>query len=325
MLSARPTHVLAWLACALILAGCGDSPAGQVARPTPTPPGKTANSPTGVRELRVGDERRRLVLDIPAHEKETRVGLILAFHGRGDTPRGMRELTALHRAAAREGLAVAYLEARDRRWDDGRTTRDGRDPQADIEFADRVVTELVVERLVDPERVYAVGVSDGGGFVLRLAAERPQLVRGVVSVAGQLATTVTVTGKPPPALMVYGRSDPLRPYRGLPESRIPDRPDAPTATRGARASAALWAQAAGARRRSRRSPLNRIAGDGTSVERVRWSARGRTAVELWSIDGGGHTWPGSEAGPGPNAAGPVSAEFDASREAVRFLLGLAAS
>ncbi len=60
----------------------------------------------------------------------------------------------------------------------------------DAAFLDALVDKMIGELGVDPQRVFAAGVSNGGSMALRLALEHPERYRAVRRIA---ATTAGVT------------------------------------------------------------------------------------------------------------------------------------
>jgi polyhydroxybutyrate depolymerase len=48
----------------------------------------------------------------------------------------------------------------------------------DVGFIKRIVERLGAEKKINPERVYAIGCSNGGHLALRLALEAPELIKG---------------------------------------------------------------------------------------------------------------------------------------------------
>jgi len=97
--------------------------------------------------------------------------LLLCFHGR----RGQVELLARRSGVAesgqRLGCLVIFPEAKDG-WIDLRPER-SLIPR-DLDFVDALLDLLVSNNQVDPSRVFALGISNGGQFVFRLACERPR-------------------------------------------------------------------------------------------------------------------------------------------------------
>jgi polyhydroxybutyrate depolymerase len=318
------------LALALSLAaGCGAPPDRPSAAPSPTSapadgaasadgtraPARGTGSPAPVtrERLRTADGTRRYLLRRPAGPSDGgRRPLVVAFHGRGADATHLRTQTGLDRDARARDLLVAYPEGLDRGWAAGdRPTRQRPDPDADVRFTEALVEHLVRTEHADPERVYAVGFSNGGSMALRVAADRPRLLAGAASVAGQLPTgdaSVEPTG-PVPVLIVHGAEDPVRPLAGL-ASPPPDPEEPILPTRSSRASAEAFAAAGDAG-----APVTSAE---RGYQRTTWPFKGRPGgVQLLVVAGAGHTWPGSSLVP-PQGFGATSDALDATATVLDF-------
>ena len=160
-------------------------------------------------------------------------------------------------------------------------------------------------------------------MALRYTAERPDEVRAVVSVAGQLPRDPAVrpSGRVP-LLEVYGTADPIRPFDTGIAERPGGAPGDPTPTLATRDRvAAFVAVGLGASEREDPVEADLDPTDGTGVRTERWTDRGGTVAILRSIVGGGHTWPSSRGQfAGGEDFGVTSREIDASAEALAFIL-----
>lgn len=152
-----------------------------------------------------GPRTYRLVL----HRRESRPRpVVVAFHGTGDSPEAMVEYTGLDRLAARHGFLLVVPSGRGRTW---RTVDVGDlDEHADVRFFDRIVADLSRRYEVDRERVYVVGMSDGGRFAQLLAAARPRTVAAVVahSASRPAALDGLESERHVPIMLVVGADDP---------------------------------------------------------------------------------------------------------------------
>lgn len=261
--------------------------------------------PAGAQEgtLLVGGQERRYLLHVPpATDRGLR--LLVVLHGGGGTPGRMAEHTAFNRLADSSGMAVVYPAAIDGLWRDG---RGGETDRADLDFLSRLLDTLGTRRNLDVSRVYLTGISNGGSMAYRAACEFPERIAAIAVVAAPLLTTVAwhcPDGKPVSVLVIHGTADRLAPFTGgrraLPVER----------------AAAFWATRAGCAAPGEPRRIDRIR-DGTVVWHTVFPSCRAADVELYAIQGGGHTWPGGPPVRAPRL-GRTSAELDATRAILGF-------
>lgn len=267
--------------------------------------------------LEHGGKQRSWQAYLPAGQAE-HPALVLVMHGSlGDGER-IRQVTryGFDVLAERYGFVVVYPDGYERHWND---CRSGADYAANLENIDDVgflralVGRMVEEQGVDPARVYATGLSNGGQMAYRLGLEAPDLVAAVAAIAANLPPLDSLDCEPSgtamAALVMNGTADPVNPYEGgMVEI-------AGNTSRGLVLSAAetavYWAELAGYREEegAKSSWSEQAPDDGTSVESIDWLKAGRPPVSLVSIIGGGHTVP-HPVFRLPRILGPTSHEFD---------------
>ena len=236
--------------------------------------------------------------------------LLFVFHGGGGTASNIAEHTHLSPAATPRGYAVVYPDGVNGHWSDGRAARAGAD---DVGFVRLLLDTLMRELPVDSRRIYATGISNGAGMAFRLACDLPGRFAAIAPVAGALPAELEhrcATAAPVSLLMFQGTLDRLMPYHGGDLShrgRV-----LPVVT-----TAGLFARLNGCAPEPMVAAEPDTATDGTRVRRSSYSGcrEGREVV-LFTIEGGGHTWPG---GPpvGP-AVGRVTRDVDANRAMLDF-------
>ncbi|MFC8869985.1 alpha/beta hydrolase family esterase [Streptomyces sp. NPDC057148] len=322
-LPSRPRRWPGALALALLLplAGCATEAERPDAPPSASAParsgGTASAAPDGRTELRVDGRTREYLLHRPAPADGPRP-LVIAFHGRGSDAAELREQSRLERAAGARGMLVAYPEGIDSGWGAGtQETPQRPDPGLDVRFTEALIEHLVRTEHADPDRVYVAGFSNGGSMALRMAAERPGLLAGAASVAGQLpagAAAVEPTGGIP-VMVVYGADDPVRPVGGWP-SPPPDPKEPILPSRSARDTAEAFAEAGGAG--------EPVAEEEKGYDRTVWHLKDTSGprrapgdVRLLVVHGGGHTWPGSSFVPDARL-GPTSDALDATDTILDF-------
>jgi polyhydroxybutyrate depolymerase len=149
--------------------------------------------------------------------------LVLVMHGSGEGPQGIRIGTgyAFERLADQHGFAVVYPKSFAPDWNDcsriGDKELNGVRAD-DAGFLAAMVDKLVGELGVDPARVFAAGVSNGGSMAMRLALEQPSRYRAVAAVVANVPTPPNFECKPAAqatsVMIMNGTEDPLVPYAG---------------------------------------------------------------------------------------------------------------
>jgi len=145
--------------------------------------------------------------------------LVLVFHGGGGNARSMTRL-GFNTLADKDGFVAAYPHAIDGHWNDGRDAalfRSQREKIDDVAFVRALVDAVAKQRPIDRSRVFATGVSNGGIFCHRLAADASDLVAAVAPVIGGMAEPVAkrfAPEHPVSLLVIQGDADPLVPIDG---------------------------------------------------------------------------------------------------------------
>ncbi|WP_028079502.1 alpha/beta hydrolase family esterase [Solimonas soli] len=180
----------------------------------------------------------------------------------------------------------------------------------DLEFLDRIIDDAVSAYGVDAQRLYMGGYSGGAMMTLRYLCERPGRIAAATVVGAQMIRTLADscgTSRPPALTFVNGIEDPIGPYEG--NATLMPAVD----------SAAFWARANACSTIPQRSALPDLVEDGTTVlvDRYGDCASGK-AVQLYTVVGGGHTWPGAvDFTP---SLGLTTQDFDATTTFMQFLL-----
>jgi polyhydroxybutyrate depolymerase len=169
------------------------------------------------------------------------------------------------------------------RWSDGWPVGPPGAPQPDdLGFLSALIGSLVAELGVDRKRVFAAGLSNGASMVYRVACERPELVAAVAAVAGGMVPAVATAcprGTPVSIIAMHGTDDSVVPF-----------------DRGIREDIATWVKRDGCTGPPISSRLPDV--DPLDWTQTRVDVFGSCAlgieVAFFTIEGGGHAWPGGD-------------------------------
>ena len=236
-----------------------------------------------------GDLRNYWLVRPEGLEKTKPAPLLMVLHGSAGSGEDMMTVTqrGFERLADKEKFVVVYPDALERRWNDQGGTVD------DVGFLLAIVDKLVADGLVDKNRIYVAGISNGGMMAQRLACEQADRIAGIATVAGGLPEPLQATCKPAralPVLVIHGTEDPIVPWSGGAVAGFEDFGK----VLSARETAKFWA----ANNRCGDGGViaaepDRDPKDGTRVKmEVFASCPAGAAVKLAAVEGGGHTWPG---------------------------------
>ncbi|MCP5366983.1 MAG: prolyl oligopeptidase family serine peptidase [Hyphomicrobiales bacterium] len=257
-----------------------------------------------------GVERSYLVHLPPGATLQKPAPVVIVLHGGGGRARQVARATLFSDLADREGFIVVYPNGTGRgpllltwnaRYCCGHALREGAD---DLAFLAALIDKVAADNLVDRDRVYLTGPSNGGMMAFQAAAVLSGRIAAIAPViAGMFGDEPPPKG-PVSVLMVNGGDDTHVPLAGgWTSNRMTRRAwDAPIGP--ARDTLAYWARANGC------TGGPAAARDG-AVETVAYAgcARG-TDVVMKVIHGSGHVWPG---GWRSRAGGKDAPPMDATR------------
>ncbi len=233
-----------------------------------------------------GLQRRYLLASPPT--MTGRQPLLLCFHGGGGRPEWLAQRSGLLKIGVRHGYAVAFPEAVDG-WIDARPERGG--SPRDLDFVDALLDRLIAERGIDPARIFAFGLSNGGLLVFRLACERPHRFGGFATALANmpLAARPDAADRAAPMVMVFGRRDRVMPWEGGRIARGRAGFGAGGAVMSAESTLRFWLD----RNRAVPTPQRkRVTSAGRAVDISDYAADARGApVRFVVVEDWGHRWP----------------------------------
>jgi polyhydroxybutyrate depolymerase len=268
----RARTLIGGVIAVMVLGGCA-ARAGQLRPGSPLPAG------TSEQTIVVHGQARTFIAYRPPSLSGP-VPLVVMLHG-GFGSASQAERTYHWDARARSAhFVVAYPDGLDRAWNAGGGCCGvpGRAGTDDVGFILSVVRTIGHEVRIDPRRIYATGISNGGMMAYRLACDTTVFAAIGPDSASQLGPCRSPA--PVSVIHVHGTADRDIPYRGGPGDGYAhiDGPAVP-------ALVAAW-------RQTDRCSAPRVSTRGAVTRSVASCAAGR-AVELITITGAGHQWPGS--------------------------------
>lgn len=248
-------------------------------------------------ELSGEDAGRYFYVHVPPGEA---LPLVLAFHGGGSTPLDMSRFCHLTELAQRRRFAVVFPAGSGPSpeyltWNAGICCgHASRREVDDVGFATRLLDSLLDRYDVNPARVYATGMSNGGMFCYRLAAALPNRIAAIAPVAGCLAFEPEPLPRVVPALHIHGTADHFVPYDGGGGARSLRQIEFPSV----HDSLTHWADACGLpsiEPQYQQIPYDRALANDQRLDAHRAIYATQHGVDQMveiRITGGGHTWPG---------------------------------
>lgn len=284
------------------------SPAA-AAIPTATPCAPAKQHDSGSSDIRTDDGRHYVLYVPPSYDGTTALPVVINLHGDGSNAVQQAFVSGFQfKAAAADFITITPdATGTPQTWNFLPITG-GAD---DIGFIRAALDRTEADLCVDASRVYATGISSGASMAVRLACSLPDRIAAIGLVAGIWYPSDCPTTKPMPVIEFHGTNDPVAPFAGgvvlAGATPSPDIEDA----------AAAWANADGC---DPDAASDRVA---ANVRTLAYSqCRDNVAVELFIVEGGGHTWPGSAAEDLP-ATGTTTHEVNATDEIWQFFVGQA--
>lgn len=240
--------------------------------------------------------------------------LVLAFHGGYGSGKGFAKTTGLNNLADREGFVVVYPDGIDRHWNDGRGTAN---PGInDVGFVRVLIDRLIRFRNIDSSRIYATGISNGGFFTQKLACEMSDKIAAFAPVAAPLPELLKSSCKPSKPIsivMINSPEDRFVPWKGGEVKGGGQTLSVPQTVE-------RWRQHNASSSVAEAQTLPVInPSDSTRVRFSRYSGgRGDSEVVLYTIEGGGHTWPGGNDPLSPRVVGKTSRQISANEVIWKF-------
>jgi polyhydroxybutyrate depolymerase len=264
--------------------------------PVPATPAPVSTPPTSLpagestHTLNQDGRLRSYILYIPASINWSKpVPLVFVLHGGTGNAESAVRLTGFNQVADQNGFIIAYPNGTSwlsdtvlLTWNGGNCCGYAQTNNVDdVGFMRAIVKELQVQAQIDPKRIYATGMSNGGILAQRLGCEAADLFAAIAPVAGTLNFSCEPS-QPIAVIEFHGTADQHVPYRGGygPQSL------AQVNFASVNRSIEFWVITNQCKSQPQTSTF-------ADIQHYVWAGcKGSSAVELYAIIGGGHAWPG---------------------------------
>jgi polyhydroxybutyrate depolymerase len=259
---------------------------------TPTPSAQLAPGDPTQSFVFAGRERTYIVHLPPAITANQALPLVIALHGGAGNADSTAQMIGMSEAADNAGFIVVYpngsgrLEDKLLTWNSGNCCGYALDNQVDdVGFVSALIDKMVTTYPIDPKRVYATGISNGGMMSYRLACELSDKIAAIAPVSGAQNVDCK-SARPVSVIAFHGTADQHVLYDGgVPKTQLDthQRVDQSVAF-----AMSFWAQRDGCAPTPQRDERGNIVHDTFT------NCANSTAVEFYTIKGGGHAWPGGK-------------------------------
>lgn len=243
------------------------------------------------RTISVDNVKRVHLVHVPAkYDPKKPMPVVVALHGATMGAKLMEDGTGLSKTADKNGFIAVYPNGTGilPTWNAGFFPGDI-NKSDDVKYIARVLDDVEGAWNVDKKRIYVTGLSNGGMMCYRLAAEMSERITCIAPVAGTMAIEKYEPKRPIPVVHLHGTKDPLVPYDGPLGKITPGflrfRSVDDTVTACARAN--------GCEAKPTETEVS-VSDKNIKVKRKEYPAgKAKAEVVLFTIENGGHTWPGS--------------------------------
>jgi polyhydroxybutyrate depolymerase len=222
----------------------------------------------------VGGTQRTARVHVPAsYDPSARTPLVVNIHGRTSNAAQQADLSHAIAKSDAEGFVVIHPQSATSptSWNAGGCCDPAvSDKVDDAGFIEALLDEAEARLCVDPDRVYAMGLSNGGYMSYRIACELADRFAAVGPVAAHLLMSTCTPARPVPVFHVHGTDDSLVSYAYVDETID------------------FWRNKNGCTTQQ----TSYQHGDASCV--TYGGCNKGADVVLCTIDGGGHQWPGGE-------------------------------
>ncbi len=268
------------------------------------------------------DQQRKLLIHFPPSFSQG-LPLVIVLHGGGGNKENVNKVTNFSAVADSENFLVAYPDGIDNQWNDGREYKTLFKKQSDADdvgFISSMIDYLIEKYNVDSNSVFVCGISNGGMMSLRIACQLAGKINSAASVAANM-TPFLINNcspiKPVSIMFICGTKDPLVPYYGgkVGLGILKNRGTVFSVEK----SVDYWIKL------NKCNPLPIVIEEDDNkfdktkaIKKIFSDGLNGSEVILYTIENGGHTWPGGLQYLSERTIGKLSKDINASEVIWKF-------
>ncbi|HEX7364627.1 MAG TPA: PHB depolymerase family esterase [Dehalococcoidia bacterium] len=247
--------------------------------------------------LNVDGRKRSYILHIPpGYDNETKMPLVIVLHGGGGNAENIITTTDFSVKADATGFIVVYPNGTGRfntdrllTWNAGNCCGYASDNNVDdVAFIRALIDDLLNRLAVDPSRIYASGISNGGMMCYLLACQLSDKIAAIAPVSGAMEMDNCYPTQPVSVIIFHGTADEhVLYYGGKPLKQADNHPriDKPVSY-----AVNFWVEANDCVPAPQKEVMGNI------IEETYGDGKDDTEVVLYTIVDGKHAWPGGTPG-----------------------------
>ena len=222
--------------------------------------------------------------------------LVMVFHGYSGNAQDIMDYSAFNALAEEFGFAVCYPQGTEDSfnttfWNVGYDFQSG-ETVNDVAFVNELIDTLSSQNSLSDENIFSTGMSNGGDFSYMLACESSEIFKGIAPVAGMMLQHIIDTCNQVREVSIFeihGTNDNVTPMAGDPTNidgwgaypSIPNTMD-------------YWVTRYGLTTTTSSTLPDIDPADGSNVYSDKYTETGSCSqVWLYTVNGGGHDWPGA--------------------------------
>jgi polyhydroxybutyrate depolymerase len=236
-----------------------------------------------------GGRKRTVIVHVPSgYQASTPVALVINMHGSQSTAFEQEALTGMDATSNADTFLVVYPQGdipsgAGFEWNVPNEPLFGgaavpANAPNDVSFITHLVHRLEGQYCINEKRVYATGFSGGARMASQLGCDASTVFAAIAPVSGLRLPSPCPSTRPVPVVSFHGTADPVDPYGGNGQKYW---------TYSVPAAAAKWGTHDGC------PSAPQLSTPDTGVTLTTYSpCSGGSEVELYTIAGEGHEWPG---------------------------------